>query len=107
MSYHIFINLAGLLNGYHAMKIGIGIQSNELMDRVWNFFNTYKFNIRCVFEGKFWKHCLFYKLNCKLCGDFYTGNTQQTLKKIMDGQFYGVQLILKKKKSNSFAAHYE
>ena len=43
-----------------------------------------------------------------MCADIYMGNTQQTLKKIMNGHFSNLLRLLKNgQKSDSFAAHFE
>ena len=60
MSYHIFNNLATLLNGDLAAKIGWGIFSKDLMDRECNFYLPYKVNGKCFYEGKFRSKCLIY-----------------------------------------------
>ena len=42
-----------------------------------------------------------------MCNNFYTGNTQQTFKKRIDGHFSNLQRLLKNgQKSDSFAAHF-
>ena len=42
-----------------------------------------------------------------MCDAIYIGNTQQTLKKRMDGHFSNLQRLLKnRQKSDSFAAHF-
>ena len=42
-----------------------------------------------------------------MCDAIYIGNTQQTFKKKMDGQFSDIQSLLKNgQKSDSFAAHF-
>ena len=53
MSYHIFNNLAELLNGDLAAKIGQGTFSKDLMDRECNSSLPYKVNGKCVYEGKY------------------------------------------------------
>ena len=43
-----------------------------------------------------------------MCDAIYTGNTQQTFKKRMDGHFYDLLHLLKNgEKSDSFAAHFK
>ena len=43
-----------------------------------------------------------------MCDAIYIGNTQQTLKKIMDGHFSDLLRLLKNgQKSDSFAAHFK
>ena len=42
-----------------------------------------------------------------MCDAIYTGNTQQSFKKILDGHFSDLQRLLKNgQKSDSFATHY-
>ena len=52
MSYHGFNNLAEILNGDLAAKIGRGIFSKDLMDRKYNCSLPSKVNRKCVYEGK-------------------------------------------------------
>ena len=52
ISYHGFNNLAELLNGDLAVKIGQGIFSKDLMDRKYNCFLPSKFKGKSVYEGK-------------------------------------------------------
>ena len=50
MSYHRFNNLAELLNGDLAAKIGRGIISKDLMDRKCNCSLPSKVNRKCVYH---------------------------------------------------------
>ena len=95
MSYHRFNNLAELLNGDLTAKIGSRIISKELMDKKCNCSLPYKFNVKCVYEGKCRSRCIIYELKCSMCDAIYIGNTQQTFKKIMDGHFSDLQSLLK------------
>ena len=52
MSYHIFNNLAELLDRDLAARIGRGIFSKDLMDRKYNYYLPSKVNGKCVYEGK-------------------------------------------------------
>ena len=52
MSHHIFNNLAELLNGDLAAKIGWGIFSKDLMYGECNCSLSSKVNKKCVYEGK-------------------------------------------------------
>ena len=52
MSHHRFNNLAELLNGDLAAKIGQGIFYKDLMDRQCNCSLTSKVNVKCVYTGK-------------------------------------------------------
>ena len=87
MSYHRFNNLAGLLNGDLAAKIGQGILSKDLIYRGCNFYLPYKVNLKCVYEGKCRSKCLIYEVKCLMCDAIYIGNTQQTLK-IYNGRLF-------------------
>ena len=62
MSYHRFNNLANLLNGDIAAKIGRGILYKYLMDRESKFSLTSKVNGKCVYEGKCRTKCLIYEV---------------------------------------------
>ena len=107
MYYHRYNNLAELLNGYLATKIGRGIFSKYLMDGKCNFSLPSKVNGKCVYGGKCQSRCIFYKVKCFMCGAIYIGNTQQTFKKTMDGHFSDIQRLLNNgKKPDSFSAHF-
>ena len=68
---------------------------------------TYTFSGTCVYEGKSRSKCLIYKVKCSMCDASYTGNTQQTLKKIMDGHLSDILRLLNNlRKSDSFATHF-
>ena len=106
MSYHIFNNLAELLNRDLAAKIGRGIFSKDIMDRKCNCSFPYKVNKKCVYEGKCLSRCIFYEVTWSICDSIYIGNTQKIVKKIMDGHFSDLQRPLKnRQKSDSFVAH--
>ena len=107
MSYHRFNNLAELLNGDLATKIGRGIFSKDLMDRECNCFLPSKVKGKCVYKGKCRSRCIIYEVNYCMCDPIYIGNTQHTFKKRMDGRFSGLQrLLINGQKSDSFAAHF-
>ena len=78
MSYYIFNNLAELLNGDLAAKIGRGIFSKDLMDRECNCYLPSKVKGKCVYEGKCRSRCIIYEVKCCMCDAIYIGNTQQT-----------------------------
>ena len=66
-----------------------------------------KVNGKCVYEGKCRSKCIIYEEKCSTCDAIYIGNTQQTFKKRMDGNFSNLQRLLKNgQKSDSFAAHF-
>ena len=82
-----FNNLAELLNGDLAAKIGRVIFSKDLIDRKCNCSLPSKVNGKCVYKGKCRSRCIIYEVKCCMCDTIYIGNTQQTFKKIMDGHF--------------------
>ena len=81
MSYQRFNNLAELLNGDLAAKIGRGIFSKYLMDRECNCSLPSKVNVKYVYEGKLRSTFIIYKVECSMCDAIYIGNTQQNFKK--------------------------
>ena len=95
MSYHRFNNLAELLNGYLAKKIGRGIFSKDLMDRKCNCYLPFKVNGKCVYEGKCQSRCIRYEVTCSICDAIYIGNTQKNPKKRIDGHLFDLQRLLK------------
>ena len=84
MSYHRYNNLAELLNGDLAAKIGRGIFSKDLMDRECNCYLPSKVNGKYVYEGKCRSKYIIYEVKCSKCDAIYIGNTQQTFKKRTD-----------------------
>ena len=76
MSYHRFNNLAELLNGDLAAKIGWGIFSKDLMDRKCNCYLLSKVNEKCVYEGKYSSRCIIYEVKFSIYDAIYIGNTQ-------------------------------
>ena len=95
MSYHRYNNLAELLNGDLAAKIGRVVFSKDLMDRECNCSLPSKVNGNFFYEGKCQSKCIIYEVKCSTCDDIYIGNTQQTFKKKMDGHFFDLQRLLK------------
>ena len=107
MFYYRFNNLAELLNGDLTAKLGRGIFSKDLMDRECNCSLPSKVNGKCVYEGKCRSRCIIYEVKCCMCDAIYIGNTQQTVKKRMDGHYSDLQRLLKNgQKSDWFAAHF-
>ena len=76
MSYHRFNNLAELLNGDLAAKIGLGIFSKDLMDRECNYSLPSKVNKKYVYKGKFWYKCIIDEVKWSMCDAIFIGNTQ-------------------------------
>ena len=107
MSYHISNNLAELLKGDIAAKIGRGIFSKYLMDRECNYSIPFKGNRKCVYKGKCRSECIIYEVKCSICDAIYIGNTQQNFKTIMDSLFYDLLCLFKNRKSDSFDAHFK
>ena len=108
ISYHIFNNLAELLNGDHAAKIGRGIFSKYLMGRECNCSLPYKVNGKCVYEGKCQSKRLIYEVKCSMCDAIYVGTTPQTFKKRMGVHFSDILCLLNNgQKSDSFVSHFD
>ena len=101
ISYHIFNNLAELLNGDLTTKIGRGIFSKDLMDRKCNCSLNSKVNRKCAYEGKCRSRCIIYEVTCSMCDAIYIGNTHQTFRKRMDGNFSDLQRLLKMDKNQT------
>ena len=95
MSYHMYINLAELLNGDLAAKTRREIFSKDLMDRECNCYLPSKVNGKCVYKGKCRHQCVIYEVKSSMCDAIYIGKTQQTLKKRMDGHFSNLLRLLK------------
>ena len=75
MSYHIFNNLAELLIGDLATKIGRGIFSKDLMDRECKCSLPSKVNRKCFYEGKCRYKFIIYGVKFSMCDAIYIGNT--------------------------------
>ena len=107
MSYHIFNIFGKLINGDLATKIGWRILSCWLMDRDCNRSIPYKVNIKCVFEGKLRNKCLINEVKCSIYETVYIGNTEKTIKKILEDHFSIVQNIIRNgRKPDLLASHY-
>ena len=77
------------------------------MERECNCSLPCKVNTKCAYKGKCRSKCIIYELKCSKCDAIYIGNTQQTLKKIMDGYFFDLLPLLKNgQKSHYFAARF-
>ena len=81
ISYHRFNSLAKLLNRDLATKIGQVILFRDLMYRECNCFNPYKFNVECIYKGRFRKFFSIYVVKCSTCDAIYIGNTQKKTRK--------------------------
>ena len=108
MPYHIFNNLAELINRDLAAKIGRVIFSEYFMDRECNCSLRSKVNDKFFYEGKCRSKCIIYQVQLSMYDAIYIGNSQQTFKERMDGHFSDLLRILKNvQKSDLFAAHFE
>ena len=87
------------------MKIRQVIHIHDLIYRECNSYNPFKFNGKCVFEGKVQRECLIYKLKLTLCETIYIGNTQQTLKKNGWSFILYITSTKNKQQSDLFDAH--
>ena len=107
MSYHIFPNLGELLQGDLVSKIRCNLASKDFLDIEFNCNTTTKVKGRCAYGGECLICCVIYKVMCKCCGDFYFGNTQNTLKKRMEQHFQDVaQKVVNNKNLVSFTNHF-
>ena len=106
MSYHIFPNKGKLVQGYMVSKTIQDLASKVFLDKECNFNVTKKVNGRCVYGGECCGCCVIYKFTCKFCGDFYIGNTQNTLKRV-EQHFQDVaQNVVNNKNPDSSVAHF-
>ena len=107
MSYHRFQNLGELLQGDLTAKLREDIVSKDFMHRDCNCNKNCKVNGLCAYNGDCRKCCIVYKVTCRICGEIYIGNTQQTLKDRMKGHYNDVQQLVQNGKfSDSFARHF-
>ena len=81
MSYHRLPNLGEILQGYLVSKLRNSLEYNDSIDIECNYNLTTKVNGICAYIGECRRCCVVYKVTCQCCGDFYVGNTQNTLKK--------------------------
>ena len=95
MSYNRFNDSVELINGDFAAKIGRGMISCDLMDKEFNCYLLSKVNGKCVYKSKFQKKYSIYEVKCYTCENICIGNTQQKLKKIVDGRLYNFLCLLK------------
>ena len=105
MSYHRYPNLRELFQGDLTTKLNEGIDSED--------FKTLPCNCRdrrdngCNYGNVCRQSIVVYKVECKMTGKIYIGNTQQKLKTRMQQHFTEVkQLHTKGRKSDSFASHF-
>ena len=84
MSYHKFANLGELLSGDLTGKVMKGVESLDFMDRDCNCNRAFMVDGGCIFGGDCRKCIVVYKCQC-MCGKFYIGSTQNSVKKRMHG----------------------
>ena len=78
------------------------------MDQECNYSLPSKVNRKCVYKSKCRSKCIICEVKCSMCDAIYIGNTQHRIKKIMNGHFSDLLLIIKNRnKSDSFAAHFK
>ena len=80
MSYHRLPNLGELLQGDMVSKIRRNLASKYFLDRYCNCNTSTKVKGRYSYGGECQSFCVIYKVTYKCCGDFYVGNTKNTLK---------------------------
>ena len=81
MSYHRLPNLGELVQGYLVSKTRRNLASKDFLNREYNCNTTKKVKGRCAYGGECRRCFVIHKVTCKCCGDFYVGNTQNTIKK--------------------------
>jgi hypothetical protein len=109
MAYSRFNNLREIYQGDLSKKLTEGLVSLDFASLPCNCNISSKSPTtgKCAYEGNCRKKCVVYKATCFLCEAFYIGNTQQALKKRMDGHYVDVQkLVTKGIHSDSFARHF-
>ena len=107
MSYHKFPNLSQAFMGDLTVKLTKNVKSRDFEDLECNCNRASKVNGLCMFGGECRKSIVVYKTECKDCGMFYIGNTQQKLKVRMTQHLNEVcSLVNNQKTSDSFAKHF-
>ena len=66
--------------------------------------STTKRNFMCAYRGECCRCFVVYKVTCKFCGDFYVGNTKNTLFKMEQHFQDAAQKVMNDKNLNSFTA---
>ena len=106
MYYHILPNIGEILQVDMVSKTRQNLAYKDFLDREWNCNTTTKVKGRCAYGGEFCRCCVIYNVTCKCCGNFYVGNTQNTLKR-MEQHFQDVaKKVTNNKNSDYFAAHF-
>ena len=90
MSYHQFPNIRNTFKGNLSKKLLHDIMSKDFEMRECNCQTNSKTNGTCVYKSKFRHACVIFKVTCKTCGVFNTGNTQQFFKNRMRAHFLDV-----------------
>ena len=106
MSYHKFANLGELFSGDLTGKVMKGVESLDFMDRDCNCNRASMVDGNCIFGGDCRKCIVVYKCTC-ICGKFYIGSTQNSVKKRMHGHWAETRsLINNGATADSFARHF-
>ena len=85
----------------------LGIESKEFKEESCNCTKKLKINGVCSFGGFCRKKCIVYKDTCKICDEYYIGNTSQTHKTRFGQHCDDVRnLVRLERKADSFARHF-
>ena len=107
MSYHRFTNLHELLHGDLSRKVNKGVISKDFENKSCNCNTSSTSSGMCTYKGMCRQYCVVYKVMCKFCNAICIRNTQQSLKKKMEGHFLDVQkLITEGMILDSFTKHF-
>ena len=107
MSYHKFPNLGKIFGGDLSGKLMREVKSVDFMDRPCNCSVVSKVDGKCIFGDNCRKSIVVYKCECTICGKFYIGNTQNHVKKRMNGHYAETRNSVNKGIiSDSFAKHF-
>jgi hypothetical protein len=94
MSYHRFSNLRGIFQGDLTKKLMERVISRDFQDLSCNCNKVTKVDGTCIYGGECRKSCVVYKVTCRLCGDFYIGNTQQKMKNCQGQHLHDVKKLV-------------
>ena len=107
ISYHKFPNLSQAFMGNLTSKLTKGAGSSDFKDEPCSCKRASKFDGKCMFNGKCRKSIVVYKAECQKCKICYIGNTQTKLQLQTTLHLGEVcTLVIKDKKSDSFASHF-
>ena len=99
MSYHKFPNLRELFSGNLTGKMMRDIDSLDFIDRECNCNKASLVGGECIFWGDCQKSMVVYKCEC-ICGKFYIGNTQNHIKKRIQGHLVETRSLINKEASS-------